>query len=309
MIYTVTLNPAMDETLQVQHLQIGATHRILSRRRDPGGKGINVARMLRFFYRDCLAYAVLGGTTGEEIAEKLQAEGLPFEAILSPLPTRTNLKLVSAQNGETTELNAPGAVGGMGCAEELLRSLLPRLKCGDTVVLCGSLPTDISDGFYRECIRACRKLGARVLLDTSGAALASALSAAPEYLKPNRAELEHIIGQTLPDHRAIAEAARYLLKYGVRQITVSLGAEGAILVTEDTALFAAAPAVAAVGTSGAGDAMVAAMLYAKETGLTLAEELQLAVATASAKTVRPGCELPVMSDIQALLPRIAVQKL
>ena len=107
MIYTVTLNPAIDETLEVEHLRPGATHRVLSRGRYPGGKGINVARALRVFAEDCVALTIAGGTTGQELAGLLRQEELPCAIYAAPHPTRVNLRISSRGDGLTTELDAP----------------------------------------------------------------------------------------------------------------------------------------------------------------------------------------------------------
>lgn len=147
MIYTVTLNPAIDETLEVERLLPGGTHRILSRGRYPGGKGINVARALRVFAEDCVALTIAGGTTGQELAGLLRQEELPCTVYAAPHPTRVNLKISSRVDGLTTELNAPGLLGEAAPAGRLREELLERLLPGDVVVLCGSLPQDLpADG-------------------------------------------------------------------------------------------------------------------------------------------------------------------
>ncbi len=297
MIYTVT---------QVEMLRPGGTHRILSRRRYPGGKGINTARALRVFAEDCFAMTAAGGPTGQELAALLRQEELPCTVFAAPHPTRVNLKILSRRDGLTTELNAVGALGDATCAERLKTELLERLLPGDTVVFCGSLPQDVPAGWYRECITACREKGAAVFLDSSGEPLILGISAKPDCIKPNREELELLYGYRLQRPENIAEAAWQLLHRGVEQVVVSLGAEGALLARKDTVLFAAAPAVNAVNTTGAGDTMTAALIYARGHGLTPEETLKFAVAAATAKVVRPGTQPPVMSDIGALLSRVTV---
>ena len=306
MIYTVTLNPAIDETLEVEMLRPGGTHRILSRRRYPGGKGINTARALRVFAEDCVALTAAGGPTGQELAALLRQEELPCTVFAAPHPTRVNLKILSRKDGLTTELNAVGALGDAACAERLKTELLERLLPGDTVVFCGSLPQDVPAGWYRECITACREKGAAIFLDASGEPLILGISAKPDCIKPNREELELLYGYRLQRPENIAEAAWQLLHRGVEQVVVSLGAEGALLARKDTVLFAAAPTVNAVNTTGAGDTMTAALIYARGHGLTPEDTLKFAVAAATAKVVRPGTQPPVMSDIGALLSQVTV---
>ena len=128
MIYTVTLNPAIDETLEVEHLRPGATHRVLSRCRYAGGKGINVARALRVFAEDCVALTIAGGTTGQELAGLLRQEELPCTVYAAPHPTRVNLKISSRGDGLTTELNAPGLLGEAAPAGRLREELLERME-------------------------------------------------------------------------------------------------------------------------------------------------------------------------------------
>lgn len=130
MIYTVTLNPAIDETLEVERLLPGGTHRILSRGRYPGGKGINVARALRVFAEECTALTIAGGTTGQELAGLLRQEELPCTVYAAPHPTRVNLKISSRGDGLTTELNAPGLLGEAAPAGRLREELLERLCRG-----------------------------------------------------------------------------------------------------------------------------------------------------------------------------------
>lgn len=309
MIYTVTLNPAIDETLETEKLLPGGTHRILRQSRYPGGKGINVARTLRVFAEDCAALTVAGGATGQELAALLRQEELPCTVYAAPCPTRVNLKIVSRSDCLTTELNEPGSLGDTAPAEWLKAELLERLLPGDTVVLCGSLPRDLPAGWYRDCIAACRAAGAKVFLDTSGEALILGITAQPDCIKPNREELEPLYGYRLESTEAVAEAAWQLLHRGVGQVVVSLGDAGALLATRSHVLYAAAPAVTPANTTGAGDTMTAALVYAARHALSPEEALQFAVAAATAKVVRPGTQPPVMSDIQALLPRVTVRQL
>lgn len=307
MIYTITLNPAIDETLEVELLQPGATHRVLSHCRYAGGKGINVARALRVFAEECTALTVAGGATGQELAGLLRGDELPCTIYAAPQPTRVNLKITSRADGLTTELNATGRLGETAPAERLKLELLERLLPGDIVVLCGSLPQDLPAGWYRDFAIACRAKGAAIYLDTAGEPLILGVAAQPDCIKPNRQELEPLYGYRLENTEAIAEAAWQLLHRGIGQVVVFLGAEGALLATRETVLLAAAPAVPTANATGAGDTMMAALVYARLHSLSPEETLQFAVAAATAKVVRPGTLPPVMSDIQALLPRVTVQ--
>ena len=192
-----------------------------------------------------------------------------------------------------------------GLREELLERLLP----GDVVVLCGSLPQELLAGWYRDLTAECRKKGAAVYLDTAGEPLILGITAKPDCIKPNREELEPLYGYRLATTESLAEAAWQLLHRGVGQVVVSLGAQGALLATREAVLFAAAPTVTALNTTGAGDTMTAALIYARLHGLTPEETLRFAVAAATAKVVRAGTQPPVMSDIGALQPQVEVRSI
>ena len=176
-------------------------------------------------------------------------------------------------------------------------------------MLCGSLPQELPAGWYRDLTAECRKRGAAVYLDTAGEPLILGITAKPDCIKPNREELEPLYGYRLATTESLAEAAWQLLHRGVGQVVVSLGAQGALLATREAVLFAAAPTVTALNTTGAGDTMTAALIYARLHGLTPEETLRFAVAAATAKVVRAGTQPPVMSDIGALQPQVEVRSI
>ena len=199
-----------------------------------------------------------------------------------------------------------GAVVGATPADHVRRETPAP---GDVVVLCGSLPQELPAGWYRDLTAECRKKGAAVYLDTAGEPLILGITAKPDCIKPNREELEPLYGYRLATTESLAEAAWQLLHRGVGQVVVSLGAQGALLATREAVLFAAAPTVTALNTTGAGDTMTAALIYARLHGLTPEETLRFAVAAATAKVVRAGTQPPVMSDIGALLPQVEVRSI
>lgn len=309
MIYTLTMNPAMDLSITAPGFAPGKTHRIALPRQDPGGKGINVTRTLNILHEESIAMGILGGRTGDLIADRLREEGLLCDFTWGEAETRTNWKITDPESGITTELNQAGLVGGEEILARARGRLLHLLQPGDIAALCGSLPADAPAGFYRDLIRECHNIGAEVLLDTGGEALALAVSAAPWCVKPNREELQSLVGYRIETRGDAAEAAWQLLGHGIRQVVVSLGAQGALLATREAVLFAAAPEITAQSTTGAGDAMVAALLHARLQGFSPADTLRFAVAAAAAKVVREGTQPPVFSDIGALLPMVEAEEL
>ena len=309
MIYTVSLNPALDKTVQSEGFAVGRQNRVQTVQRDPGGKGINVSRALAVLGQKSILLGVLGGETGDFIADRLRGMGFDCDFTDGRTETRTNLKIVDPGTGTLTELDEPGGPLGEAVLETVHRKLLHEVARGDTVVFSGSLPPEAPPGLYRDWIADCKKAGAYTVLDTGGEALALGLEAAPDLVKPNRDELQSLCGRRLQSIGEAAAAADGLLQKGVRTAVVSLGAEGALLMTRDTTLYGKAPKIEALSTVGAGDTMVAMLLYARATRLTPAEALQAAIAAGSAKSVRRGTEPPLMPDIQALLPRVTVIEL
>ncbi|MEQ4573325.1 MAG: 1-phosphofructokinase [Gammaproteobacteria bacterium] len=263
---TVTLNPAIDQTVRLDRLHPGHVHRARSARDDAGGKGVNVAACLADWGIPTAALGVLGADNDGAFRALFAQRGIADGCLRVPGQTRTNIKLVDDAGGETTDVNLPGLVLGDGELDAVRERLDALLAPGMPVVLSGSLPSGLpADAWARLQARAAQA-GARVLLDTSGDALASALDAAggalPYAIKPNRHELETLAGTSLPDRAAWLDAARALVGRGIALVAISMGAEGALFVDRDGAAIARPPRLAAGSTVGAGDAMVAGIAAA-----------------------------------------------
>jgi 1-phosphofructokinase len=260
-VATVTLNPAIDQTVRLQRLRPGAVHRAAGARNDAGGKGINVAACLADWGLATAALGVLGAGNAGTFEELFRERGIADHCLRVAGETRTNIKLVEAQNGETTDINLPGLALDQSHLRAVAERLAPLLRPGLPVVLSGSLPAGLGADAWARLQAQAIDAGARVLLDTSGAALAAALAARalPYAIKPNRHELEAWTGTALDDRAALFGAARALLARGVGLVAISMGGDGALFVDADGALLAR-PARLAQGSSvGAGDAMVAGL--------------------------------------------------
>lgn len=186
MIYTVTLNPALDKTVEVPGFALDTVNRIVSVRTDPGGKGINVSKVIAKLGGASVAMGVLAGAAGRAIAAQLEQQGLTCDFCFAGSgETRTNLKVVDPQGRTHTDINEPGPAVGPRVLEELLGRLTRRLAAGDIVVLAGNLPAGAPSGTYRDWTAACRQAGAKVFLDADGSLLAEGIQAAPYLVKPN----------------------------------------------------------------------------------------------------------------------------
>lgn len=308
MIVTVTANPSMDRTVTLAgELQRGAVHRVTSVTSEPGGKGVNVARALTLAGIETVA--VLPAAEHDPILAALADQGVPFHAVPTTQPVRTNIA-ITENDGTTTKVNEPGAVLERAEAEELAWAVLARAKADHWVVLSGSLPPGLPDSWYAEMVAALRAHGCKVAVDTSDAPLAALAAglrhAAPNLIKPNSEELAHLAGVGVDsledplsrgDAGPVLDAARRMVDRGVGAVLATLGSAGAVLVTADGAWRATPPAVNARSTVGAGDSSLAGYLRAEIAGAAPAARLQMAVAYGSAAAALPGSALPTPGQL------------
>ncbi len=274
-VLTLTLNPAIDRTISVAGLKPGAVNRARLLGDRAGGKGVNVAVALAEQGHAVAALGFLGRENDAIFRELFAATGVRDLCRRLPGATRVGLKIVDPERGETTDLNFPGLSPEAGDLAELARALEAQTGAR-YAVLAGSLPPGVPVDYYAQAARRLRERGVRVVLDTSGPALAAALAARPALIKPNGHELAELVGRELPDEAAVLAAARELVTDGVGLVVVSRGAEGALFVREGEALVARPPAIRVGSTVGAGDAMVAGLVAAGLRGLGLAETARLA---------------------------------
>ena len=198
MIYTVILNPALDKTVEIPGMALDTVNRITEMRTDPGGKGINVSKVIAKLGGESCAAGILGGGSGKMLEKLLEGEPFATRFRFVEGQTRTNLKIIDREGHTNTDINEPGLTVTDADLDALLHELLAELRPGDIVVLAGSLPKGAPQDTYRTWTAACKKAGARVFLDADGALLAEGLKAAPYLIKPNDDELSRLAGKKLP---------------------------------------------------------------------------------------------------------------
>ncbi|MFH9425858.1 1-phosphofructokinase family hexose kinase [Streptomyces sp. NPDC017529] len=281
MILTVTLNAALDITYRVPRLQPHTTHRVTEVSERPGGKGINVARVLTALGHETVATGFAGGGTGDALRALLAQETEVTDALV-PVggATRRTVAVVDASTGDTTQLNEPGPIVTPAEWDAFTATYRELLSGARAVALCGSLPPGVPVDVYARLTRAAHTAGVPVLLDTSGEPLRRGLAARPDLAKPNADELAALTGSTEP-----LRAARDARRRGAHTVAASLGAEGMLVVTADGAWQAAPPERIAGNPTGAGDSAVAGLLSGLVEGLPWPARLARAVAL-SAATVR-----------------------
>ncbi|GJE25517.1 1-phosphofructokinase [Methylobacterium organophilum] len=310
-VVTVTLNPAIDQTVTLDALKPGGVHRARAVWADAGGKGVNVACCLADWGLPVVATGVLGQGNAAPFEQLLAAKGIDDRFVWIPGETRTNLKILDAATGETTDVNLPGLDVGASTFETVRAVLGDLAGDGCLVVLAGSLPRALPPDVYARLGRELKARGARVVLDASGPPLAAALAAGPEALpyaiKPNRHELEEWAGRSLTDPSQLLEAAQRLQGSGIPLVVVSLGAEGALFVAAEGALRALPPPTRVSSTVGAGDALVAGLVAGLHDGLALPDLARRALAFAAGKLSRTGANLPGRDAVEALARDIRVE--
>ncbi len=308
-IVTVTLNPAIDQTVFLDRFKVGHVNRTRRHFRQPGGKGINVSSMLAQYGISSTATGFLGRENTRLFDELFHRLQIRDAFIRIPGETRTGIKIVDEASRETTDINFPGlapAADEVRAFEDKLRSLV---RPGRWFVLAGSLPDGFSIGFFEEIIKLIKTGGALVAADTSGEALKIAIRNGADLVKPNHHELAEYLGRDLPDLASCFAAARKLQQEKVSRVILSLGGEGALFITPENALMASAPPVKVMSTVGAGDSLLAGYLAGLVTGQAPGECARLATVFAWAALEDVARKLPDADEIRRRLPAIHIQPL
>ena len=308
MIYTLTLNPAMDKTVVIEDFIPGGVNRIRSLRVDVGGKGINVSKCLKSLGCHSTAAAFWGGTTGQRGIDFLAENNIGSLAVQVSEDTRTNLKIIDPVRHENTDINEPGPTVTEENMSELNRQLDSHILPGDILILSGSIPKGCAGSIYRDLISRYQEKGADVYLDADGENFRLGITANPAFIKPNIDELNRYLGGNLTDISDIAAAAKQFVNQGIREVVVSLGADGALLVTEQVCLKADGLCVPVNSTVGAGDSMVAAFACGAQLGLTNVQRLKLAVAISAASVMCSGTQAPETETIEKLYHQVTVRE-
>ena len=307
MIYTVTLNPAVDKTVTIPNFTSGTVNRIQNVRIDAGGKGINVSKCLQSLGLGSMICAILGGNSGNQILSMVKEMGLTVLTVTVDGETRTNLKVVDTERHENTDINEPGPVVGETTLLELRGRIAEGISAGDIVIFSGSLPKGVQTSLYGEWSRYFAALGATVILDADGEPMRLGVEAKPYLIKPNDLELSRLVGRTLETEEDLILAGKALQNSGIREVLISRGEKGALYLTEDGIYRAEGLTVPVLSTVGAGDSMVAAVAYGIEKRMSASDRLRLAVAMGSASVTCSGTQAPDSKLVWELYEKVSVQ--
>ncbi|MDN5033592.1 1-phosphofructokinase [Streptococcus sp. SP8] len=303
MIYTVTLNPAIDYIVRLDHVETGAVNRMASEDKFAGGKGINVSRVLKRLDIENTATGFIGGFTGRFIEDVLTSEAISTNFVTVDQDTRINVKIKA---DEETEINGNGPEVTEAQLQELL-NILSSLTEDDVVVFAGSAPSSLGNAVYKQLIAATRATGAQVVCDFEGQTLIDSLEFNPQLVKPNNHELGDIFGVTLTELPEIERYAKEILAKGAQNVIISMAGDGALLVSPSGTYFAKPIKGQVKNSVGAGDSMVAGFTGKLATTGDVIEAFKWGVACGTATTFSD--DLATADYIKETYEKVEVEKL
>ena len=306
MITTVTLNPAIDTRYFIEDFKEGRLFRAEKTIKSPGGKGLNVTKVLRQMGADVVATGIIGGKNGEWIQENLKKMDIKEEFYVSSAETRVCIAVL-AKHSETEILES-----GEELTDSDLRAfekkLMELVEKSDVITLSGSLPKGMDAGYYQKLVELVNRKGKKVILDTSGKSLLEGVKGKPYLIKPNFDELEYVLGESIDGRDKIKKAVEKLKNLGAQNVLVSLGGEGAIYFGEEI-LKITIPKIKIHNTVGSGDSSVAGFAKGLDDGLELNEILKLSMACgmSNAQSMETGRVIP--EDVKEFMGNITVEVL
>ncbi|ADQ03693.1 1-phosphofructokinase [Caldicellulosiruptor owensensis OL] len=309
MIYTVTLNPAIDMTVYIDTLKKGQVNRSRYCLMDAGGKGINVSKVIKALGGQSIVLGFLGNDNKDWFLKYLKEMQLDFDFIFVDGLTRTNIKIVETSQKIYTDLNQNGFEVKKKDINHLFEKIDKIAKADDIFVVSGSLPPGADEEVYAELIRILKQKGAKVIFDADGKALKSGVLEKPDVMKPNIHEFKCLFDVDENDLNSIVNSAKKLIESGIKKVLISMGAKGAVFVTENMELFAKAAEAKIKSTTGAGDSMVAAISYGLSQNMDDVSIFKLALACAAAKVSKEGVKPPEKKEIKKFLEKISLEKL
>ncbi len=306
MILCVNLNAAIDKTITIDGFDLGRIHRPLSVKSLAGGKGCNVARALRTLGENPIVTGWVGGTAGQFIEKRLQAEGIETDFVHTAAESRTCLSILDTQSQVLTEIYERGEPISAEKKIAMLEQFRKMVGRVSAVALSGSLPPGIASNFYAQLIHIAHGANVPVFLDSSDRALVHGVLANPFLVKPNQAEVSALVDQPLSSVADFAAAATQIARRHRTTVVLSLGAKGAIVADADHVHHLQPPSVEAKSAVGSGDSLLAGLMYGVTRGWGLVESAKMGVAVGTANTLQIGAGQFATQDVERILPRIVV---
>jgi len=306
MIYTITLNPALDKQLTVADIRFNDVLIAERVQLDFGGKGFNVSRMLQNLNQPSKAIGLLGGQTGKTIEAGLQEQGIEVVAIPISGETRTNVSVVTPGGSKHIKVNEKGPTVS-GVELELIYDFISKNATTGTLwVLAGSIPPGVDVSVYRELTHTIKELGGDVILDTSGEALRQGVQAHPKLVKPNLFELSQLVGKQIANLQEILDNPAITRSVGAEFVAISAGDKGALLTDGENTTICLPPEIQEANPVGAGDAMVAGLSFALYHGYDIEQALMLGVACGTASAMQSGTRMPEWDVVEDVRQRVKI---
>ena len=309
MILTVTLNAAIDKRYVVEEVRTGEVNRVKECVYTPGGKGLNVSKPAAIYGAEVTATGFVGGHAGHYIEDALEPFGIKSAFYHMEAESRSCINIWDEKNQLQTEFLEPGFTVAEADFERFLEHFQGLAADADVVTISGSVPKGLGGTAYQRMVKLVREAGKPVILDTSGKLLEQGIKAVPTMIKPNLDEIRMLTGKDCTDPEEIIEAAKVLHGRGIRIVTVSLGGDGAVVVSDEGAYRARVPRIHAVNTVGCGDSMTAGFALGLSEGLSIKETLRKASAVSAAAAMREETGFFVKEDMERLLPQIEIIEL
>ncbi|MDD3334000.1 MAG: 1-phosphofructokinase [Eubacteriales bacterium] len=309
MIITVTLNTSIDKLYMLDNLQPYTVMRVKEVNNTAGGKGLNVSRIAAQAGEPVTAMGFVGGFIGQYF------ESLITQPLIQKAFTHVQSETRSCINGwdiarnSSTEYLEPGAPVTAEEVERFLEDFVALLPKADAVTISGSMPSGVPKNLYARLISLCREQNKPVLLDTSGETLRLSVQARPTFIKPNTDEIAQLLGRSVSSREALLAAAMELHHSGIDRVVVSLGAEGALMVSDEGIYQGRPPQITPVNTVGCGDSMVGGFAIGYARGWSALESLRYAIAVSAANALSMATGSYSETDLQALLPKVEIEKI
>jgi 6-phosphofructokinase 2 len=307
MIYTITLNPALDRIIQISDLKADDSNKIIKEDKFAGGKGIDVSKVIKELDGISTALGFIGGFDGLELEGLLINNGVICDFNKISNETRTNIIIQDIDTKLQTSLNSRGPK--IKPAE--LADFFHKIRAIDDaefVVISGSVPPGVNPNIYEQIIDLMRKKGVKVSLDADGEFMVQGIRSKPYMIKPNKHEFIRLVGKEANDIDEIVFHARELIDKGIALVVVSLGADGIVAVTKKRAIHVIPPKVEVINKVGAGDSLVAGIVFAMTKGKPLEESLALGVAAGTATTIVEGSALCRKDDVMKIKEQVKIKE-
>ncbi|MDY3920480.1 MAG: 1-phosphofructokinase [Candidatus Limivivens sp.] len=307
MITTVTLNVAIDKAYVVDTLTKGEVMRVKTCSNTAGGKGLNVAKVVKLCGEEVTAAGFVGGHAGAYVEDMLNEASVPNRFVHTKGETRSCINILAA-DGSSTEFLEPGEPVEEGDVEKFLREFDSIVEESDVVTISGSMQKGIPADMYGRLIGKVKAAGKKVILDTSGKLLEDGIQALPTMIKPNDDEIEMLLGVPVTNREEILAGAKKLHAMGIEVVVVSLGSDGALVVTEEGVYHGRPPRISVVNTVGCGDSMTAAFAVGFARKYSVEEMLRYAIAVSAANALTMQTGSFCREDMERILPQVTIEK-